>query len=91
MKIKINGAEMLLSERVNQYAKNILGIYNNTKSIQDLELMLDSFKDYNVDSNEDSLIVEIKKIFDLPNFDNGAVHHLIKEQVEKFLIKAYVN
>jgi len=91
IQIIVGNTSMPLCERVAQYTVNIFGIYNTSKSVQDLEIMLENFKDYNVDSNEEELLEQLKKIFDLPNFNSHAIQHLISEQVEKFLIKTYVN
>lgn len=89
VKINVRGKEMLLSTRVKQYSTNLLGLYHTSKSMEHVEMMLENFKDYDVDSNEEDLKIQIENIFAMPYGDSNIIYNLIYKQVEDFLIKAY--
>jgi hypothetical protein len=89
VKINVRGKEMLLSTRAEQYSTNLLGLYHTSKSMEHVEMMLENFKDYDVDSNEKDLKIQIENIFAMPYGDSGIIYKLIYKQVEDFLIKAY--
>ena len=71
VKINVRGKEMLLSTRVKQYSTNLLGLYHTSKSMEHVEMMLENFKDYDVDSNEEDLKIQIENIF----ADKGDLEH----------------
>lgn len=89
VKINVRGKEMLLSTRAKQYSTNLLGLYHTSKSMEHVEMMLENFKDYDVDSNEEDLKIQIENIFAMPYGDSNIIYNLIYKQVEDFLIKAY--
>lgn len=87
--IKINDKTLKFSERVEQYVYNAYGIYKTGKDKNNLRIMLENMEDYDVDMDIGEQFSRVSKVFELPNFDEDAIRHLLREEFIKILEPIY--